>query len=211
MARDLNNRRFERLLVISGPIVERVATGTNISHMVRCDCGTEKKVKSSSLVSGKTRSCGCLVNTRALRHGETHTPLYAKWRGIMQRCYYPMHASYKNYGGRGITVCKEWKEDYLSFRNWALANGYADDLEPDRIDNNRGYSPDNVQWVSRLDNCQNKRNSINITAFGETKTVAEWIRDDRCVITNRNTLVQRLKRLQWPAEKAITLRPNARR
>jgi len=105
--------------------------------------------------------------------------LHNVWRGMKERCNNPNSVSYKNYGGRGIKVCKEWSEDYESFRDWALKNGYDNsksrkEQNLDRIDNNKGYSPDNCRWVTQSENMRNKRDNVLITKDGVTKTATEW-------------------------------------
>ena len=99
---------------------------------------------------------------------------------MKDRCYNKRLKAYENYGARGIRVCHEWEISFMAFREWAMANGYCEGLEIDRKDNNGHYTPDNCQWISHAENCRNKRNNINLTAWGETKTLAEWVEDDRC-------------------------------
>ena len=95
------------------------------------------------------------------------------WYAIRYRCFNPNSTFYYRYGGRGITVCKEW-DNKQSFREWAVNNGYADDLTIDRIDNDKGYSPDNCRWVSMKENCNNRSSCHYVTAFGETRSLREW-------------------------------------
>lgn len=96
------------------------------------------------------------------------------WRNMIQRCHNPNHRQYCSYGGRGITVCDEWRNDYSCFREWALKNGYAQGLTIDRIDNNGGYSPQNCRWATYKEQNRNKRSNRNITLNGETKCLSEW-------------------------------------
>ena len=91
------------------------------------------------------------------RHGDYKTRLYRIWADMKSRCYYEKNNHYDTYGGRGITVCDEWKNDFVLFRNWALANGYSDELTLDRKDNNIGYTPDNCRWVTRAAQAHNLR------------------------------------------------------
>ena len=126
-----------------------------------CECGEYTKVRSDHLKSGNTSSCGCLMIERftdkSITHGKSYHRLYGVWRGMKQRCYYDKHVNYKNYGGRGIDVCSEWKDSFEVFYNWSIDNGYKKGLEIDRIDNYKGYSPDNCRYVTREENNNNKR------------------------------------------------------
>lgn len=106
------------------------------------------------------KSCGC--NQNPIKHGECFTRLYRTWHHMKGRCLNPKNKDYKDYGGRDITICTEWIESYIIFRDWALSNGYVDNLEIDRIKNNEGYSPKNCRWVTHKENCNNKRKEYNL-------------------------------------------------
>lgn len=121
---------------------------------------------------------------------------------MRDRCKNPNNPAHHHYGGRGITVCREWDESYYAFKEWAEANGYSDDLELDRINNDGPYSPDNCRWVSHKANTRNTRRSNYLTAFGERKTLAEWVEDPRCVV-GRSALDGRLQN-DWEPEAALT-------
>lgn len=121
---------------------------------------------------------------------------------MISRCENPANKSYVNYGGRGIKVCALWRSDYLQFLAWAVATGYAKKLTIDRKDTNGDYSPDNCRWVTSKKNNNNRRNNIQVSAFGDTKTISDWADDPRCVV-KRKSLERRLYR-GWPPEKAIT-------
>ena len=110
---------------------------------------------------------------------------------------------YKDYGGRGITVCDEWSDSYLVFKEWAVKSGYKEGLEIDRKNNNKGYHPDNCRWVTHLKNMQNTRRNIFIDAFGETKCLNEWERDVRSKVL-RKSIIYRIDKLGWTPEQAIT-------
>lgn len=132
-------------------------------------------------------------------HGCTKTRLYHIWRSMCQRCEYQRHERYADYGGRGITVCREWRDSFSVFRGWALANGYRDDLTIDRIEANGNYEPGNCRWVTRADQNRNKRDSRLVTYNGETRTIKEW---SRIVGVNYTTLLYRLDN-GWDVETAF--------
>ena len=136
----------------------------------------------------------------SFKHGETGTPLYNMWHHMKQRCYNIKNHNYKDYGGRGIAVCDEWRNSYLVFKAWAVNNGYKEGLTIDRIDNNKGYSPNNCRWATRKQQARNRRSTRLTTYKGVTKPLAEW-----CEILSLNywTVVSRLDRLGWSIEDAL--------
>jgi len=174
--------RFGRLVVIDFAYLKKFAHWNCI-----CDCGNKTIVRSSRLTLGRTKSCGCLVKENykiatpasAIKnktHGDSKTRLYGVYHRMTARCCYSKNKDYKDYGGRGITVCSEWLENYEAFRDWAVANGYNDNsrLTIDRIDVNGNYEPSNCRWVTNKVQQRNKRNNRLITIDGITKTIFEW-------------------------------------
>lgn len=125
------------------------------------------------------------------------TRLYGIWRGMLSRCC----PTVRNYGKRGISVCEEWKA-YPVFKQWALANGYTDTLTIDRINVDGHYEPGNCRWITRGAQSNNRRNSKYLTAFGETKTMIDWSRDPRSIVSYR-LLKKRVIEQQWPIEHAL--------
>ena len=171
---DLTGQRFGRLVVIKE--AGRSSDG-RVRWLCKCDCGNYTSTPSTkTLRNGTCRSCGCIERERPNKqtHGKSNTKLFAVWNAMKQRCYNPNNRSYKNYGGRGITVCQEWKEDFQTFYDWAIANGYKKGLEIDRIDVNGNYEPDNCRWTNSKKNNNNRRNNVKIKIGREEHTVAEW-------------------------------------
>lgn len=127
----------------------------------KCDCGNMVTVLSGALVSGDTRSCGCLqkeiAKTTFTKHGTWGSRLYKIWASMKSRCYNKKCTSYKWYGEKGVTICDEWLNDCGAFSNWAMANGYKDDLTIDRIDPYGNYEPSNCRWITLAEQQLNKR------------------------------------------------------
>lgn len=150
--------------------------------LCQCDCGNLKTINLNSLVRGTSTSCGCYrkeyIRQRNTTHGLTKDHkierLYNIWSKMKSRCNKIDDPGYENYGGRGIKICPEWENDYMTFRMWAFANGYADDLTIDRIDNNKGYEPDNCRWTTMKVQSNNTRVNHKVTYREETHTLSEW-------------------------------------
>jgi len=141
----------------------------------------------------------------AKKHGKRYSNLYKVWEGLRRRCNDPNALYYKNYGGRGISVCSEWNNDFLSFYNWAKENGYKEGLTIDRIDNNGNYEPFNCRWATPKEQANNRRNTPIVTLNGVTKTSREW---DQYFGLRAGTVNQRMCR-GMAADKALQSRmPN---
>jgi len=121
-------------------------------------------------------------------HEKTRTKMYEKWCSMKRRCNNPNTKDYKNYGGRGIAVCEEWNE-FIPFMEWSNENGYSDDLEIDRRNNELGYSPSNCRYITRLENASNKRSNHYITIGGNAKTITQWAETSGL---NRKTIQSRI-------------------
>lgn len=156
--KDLLDKQYGRLTVID--YAENAKYGST-RWLCKCECGNEVVVQTNKLLSGETVSCGCYHREKVTKHGLEGTRIYHIWTGMIYRCYNEKHPRYKNYGGRGITVCDEWRDDIKAFQEWAEANGYQEELTIDRIDNNGNYEPDNCQWITLMENtkkaCRNRR------------------------------------------------------
>ena len=149
--------------------------------LCKCDCGNITYTMTSNLTSYSVISCGCVQRKKAydicMKRNITHgfskkERLYFIWKSMKQRCLNPHNKEYKNYGGRGISVCKEWN-DYTVFKEWALSNGYNLKLSIDRIDNNGNYCPENCRWTTKAIQNSNKRSNIFLTYNGETYSPME--------------------------------------
>ena len=182
---DIKGKKFNRLTVL-----EYVG---NSKWLCKCACGKETIVLGADIRSGHTKSCGCYNSEQAkLRnstHNKTKTRLYETWEHIKRRCYSITCNDYKNYGSRGIKVCDEWRNDFMAFYNWAIQNGYDDNLTIDRIDNNGNYEPSNCRWVDRYIQANNTRRNHYYIVNGEKLTISEIARKYNM---NYNTLNNRL-------------------
>lgn len=203
----LAGRRFGRLTAIE-PSDVRIGVRQRTSWLCRCDCGTTLIVETGRLTSGNTRSCGCLAKevqaTLHLKHGGARkgskTRLYRIWMNMHQRCYDPNFTAAHRWGGRGIKVCEEW-HDFATFRAWARANGYADDLSIDRIDNDGDYEPSNCRWATPTQQARNTRLTRFLTYRGRTRPAADWAED---VGLTTKTLTQRIDKYGWSVARAIS-------
>lgn len=182
--KDLTNQKFNNLLVL-----ELYSTDKSTIWKCQCDCGNITYVAGGHLKDGHTKSCGCLKGeirnghffqglsgekNPSYKHGLTHTKLYETWSNMKTRCYNQKGRRYKDYGGRKIKVCEEWKNDFISFYNWAIANGYKENLTLDRINVNGNYEPSNCRWVDWKKQQNNRRNNF-IIEYNKTKhTLQEW-------------------------------------
>ena len=159
--------RFGRLTV-----VKDLGRADNKHYaLCKCDCGNEVKAPIYNLNSGKTISCGCYAKEKTISRSTTHglsnkSPLYDVWKSMKERCYNPNNHAFSDYGGRNISICEEWKNDYKSFYLWATENGWKRGLTIDRIDNNKGYCPENCRLADRFTQARNKRNNKEISHKG---------------------------------------------
>lgn len=205
---DLSGKRYGRLTVMHQNGFKYNPSGqrTVLWHC-KCDCGKEKDIPASTLKNGRSKSCGCLnrelSSERATKHGGCKQymleRLYKIWRDMKNRCYQESSINFKNYGGRGIKICERWM-DYKNFRDWAVSHGYKDGLSIDRIDVNGNYCPENCRWATAVEQANNRRTNISITAFGMTKTAAEW---EKYAGIKQHTILARINS-GWSAEKAVS-------
>lgn len=200
--KDLTGQKFGRWTVIA-----RAENGDRHTAWVcQCECGTNKVVEGMSLKNGDSKSCGCyhaeMMSEKFTTHGKSHRiRLYKTWANMKLRCFNPNTKCYEHYGGRGITVCDEWLK-FEPFYEWAMANGYTDDLTIDRIDANGNYEPSNCRWATMTEQARNKRQNTHFTYAGETHTISEWA---QITGLSRTTIRSRIKR-GWTIEQALRTR-----
>ena len=192
---NLVGKRFNRLTVIK-------YMGKS-KWLCKCDCGNETIVDSHNLRTNHTKSCGCYnkekFKQRFTTHGLSTTRIYKIYLGIKKRCYNKNYREFHLYGGRGIKVCQEWLDDFMSFYIWSGANGYKDDLTIDRIDVNGNYESTNCRWITQAEQNLNTRKNHYITYNGITMSMKQWA--EKCNLSY-STLQHRIYR-NWNVEKAL--------
>lgn len=206
--KDLTGQKFDRLTVI-----KRAGTSKSgkVLWLCECSCGERNQITTttSNLITGNTKSCGCLAKESASRtgkantiHGDTDTRLYRIFRGMKDRCYNSKNKDYARYGGRGIKVCEEWLNDYITFKKWAISNGYQEDLTIERKDFDKDYCPENCEWISMSQQQRNKSSNRVMTYNGESKILVEW--DEQFHIPY-NVLCARINERGHTFEEAINM------
>lgn len=169
-----------------------------------------REVEKVLAIGRKSKSCGCarekLIGEYQTKHGYASSnnkrhKLYTIWDAMKQRCYNKNNCDYKNYGGRGIKVCNEWRNDFVKFKDWALANGYKKGLTIDRINNNRKYHPRNCRWATYKEQNRNTRSNHILSFRNETHCITKWA---EILGISRETLYYRINLHKWSIEKALT-------
>lgn len=199
--------RFGHLVVIGKSRKKLYSHGT--CWLCRCDCGKRIVCWGTRLRNGNHKHCGCKTfgNLSKARktHGLSYSPVYRVWKGMLSRCYYAKSDSYADYGGRGITVCREWRNHPEKFVAWSESHGYRKGLSIDRIDNDGNYSPSNCRWITKIWQGRNQRSNHVLTWKGKSKTIAEW-----ADITGirYHTISKRVLKYKWSVEDALTEEPS---
>lgn len=193
----LTGKRFGKLLVL-----ERAESSNSgrTRWRCKCDCGSETIVDGFLLRNGKTKSCGCLKYSK--RNGyinEKNKRLHSIWANMKSRCNNKNSKSYSVYGGKGIKVCKDW-EKFLDFQNWAIANGYSDELTIERLDVNKNYCPENCCWIPKSEQAKNRTCTYKIMHNGKEKNLTELCKE---LNLNYKRIHNRIHKLGWNVEKAI--------
>jgi hypothetical protein len=186
---DIVGKRFGRLVVLSP-----IRKNGRLKYKCQCDCGNITTVCRYNLLNGNTTSCGCyhreVISKIHRSHGSTPRRLYNIWTGMHSRCYDKNCSCYDRYGGRGIRICPEWRNDYPKFRDWSLSHGYSSDLSIDRINTNGDYSPDNCRWADVITQANNKHNNHYLVIDGARYSVNQAARQFGI---NNKTILWRLK------------------
>jgi hypothetical protein len=192
---NLNDQKFGQLAP-----VKFIETRKGIAYwLCKCDCGNEVIKAAKLLKNGHTTTCGDL-NAHPRKHGKSNTRLFSIWQDMKNRCKNPNIKNYKNYGERGIRVCDEWINSFEMFWNWAVNNGYQQNLTIDRINSNGNYNPENCRWADDITQSNNKRVCNYITINGVTKTATEWGRENGI---SGKLVMQRMK-AGWPQDELFS-------
>lgn len=173
---DLSGCRFGRLTVIS----RAENKGSRVCWLCLCDCGGTTITRGDTLRGGTAESCGCLqkegMSARTKTHGMHRTKIYAVWQSMKHRCHTPTHKAYHRYGGRGITVCDRWMDSFENFVS-DMGDRPTKGHSIERIDNNKGYSPDNCKWATSREQNNNTSSTVKISFLGKTQSIAQWARE----------------------------------
>lgn len=198
---DLRGQKYGRLT----PIKYDRTENKRAYWICKCDCGNLISVATNNLRNGHTKSCGCYAHEErvknATKHEMTGTRLYRIWANMITRATNPKYIEADRYSGRGITVCDEWRNSSNVFFEWALNHGYSDDLSLDRIDNSKGYYPENCRFTDFKTQCRNRDSNLIIEFHGEKKPLIEW---SEILGIDYKKLHNRIKKHKWDIERAFT-------
>lgn len=209
--KNLVGQKFGKLLVINP--TDKRNSKREVIWECKCDCGNKTFANTYSLTSGHTKSCGCSINHESLsaagkkgggivKHNLSKTRIYKTYTDMIHRCHNPNNPEFKNYGSRGIKVCDEWldKENgVMSFYNWAINNGYKENLSIDRIDVNGNYCPENCRWATNKEQQNNKRNNCFLEYNGKILTIAQWSE----ILNIKASYIYKKNRQNWNLDKII--------
>jgi hypothetical protein len=195
---DLTGQKFNYLTVIGR---DGVTTKGQVIWKCRCDCGNITRSVGNHLKNGRKKSCGCKTNRHYNRtHGMSKTRIYHEWLSMRKRCNNENDKDYYRYGGRGIKVCDDWNESFERFYEWAMNNGYQDNLTIERLDNDKGYNSENCKWIPMSEQSNNREFCRLFTYNGKTQNLHRWCLEmnvDYKLVNNR------INALGWDFEKAI--------
>jgi hypothetical protein len=203
--------KFGRWTVVSEATPRKYKSGARRYFSCQCSCGVFRDVEMATLLHGRSLSCGCLksemTSERHFVHGEnlTNSKLYRTWSNMIQRCENKKNKSYYDYGGRGIRVYSDWTKDggYKKFKEYVITScglPPSNDHQIDRIDNDAGYNPGNIRWVTRTENARNKRSNRKIRHNGSVQCLSAWADSSGL---RRETISKRLK-MGWGIKRALS-------
>ena len=172
--KNIIGNKYNKLTVLNFEKKELRKNHWRYYYKCKCECGKTTIVERDNIVSGKTKTCGCSRSEAKTKHNLCHSRIYKIYNDMKKRCYNKKSKSYKNYGERGIVICKEWLNDFMNFYNWSMENGYADNLSIDRINVDGDYEPSNCRWATQKEQANNTRRNRYLTYKGETHTISEW-------------------------------------
>lgn len=209
---DISGKRFFRLVAIEKD--DSKYDGRHVYWKCKCDCGNEVIVRKDSLLSGHAKSCGCYLQERykdghLKTHGMKNTRIYGIWGGMKTRCFCKSAPKYSSYGGRGITVCKDWTDDFMNFYNWSMNNGYSDELTIDRIDPNGNYEPSNCRWANHETQNYNKRSTRKIVVDGKEKTLKDIEKEYGIPMSTLRSRYQKYKSGKYTVDDLISKKKSA--
>lgn len=212
MKENLCGKRFGKLIVIQQLDSKQYPRFSgSIIYECQCDCGNTTIVTRSKLIHNHTQSCGCMRKSSAAKlfttHKQTGSRLFNIFYNMKQRCLNPHAPAYDKYGGRGIKICDEWKNQngFDNFYNWAIQNGYQENLSIDRINNDGDYAPDNCRWTTMKTQSNNRSSNTYITFHNQTHTLSEWA---DIIGIDHSVLSQRINKLGMTIEEAFTRKIN---
>ena len=196
-AKNIAGLKFNKLL----PIKPIARSSQGILWLCKCDCGNTTKLTTGKIISGQTRSCGCLWHGDIMHHYMSKTPTHVSWTSMRERCRNKNHINFSNYGGRGISVCGRWN-DFNAFLSDMGERPPGTSIE--RINNNENYTPENCCWATQTEQMNNMRRNVFLTHDGITLSESQWARK---VGISRQVLHYRIHKFGWSAKKALTTKP----
>ena len=197
--KDMTGMKFGRITVVCKDAETPIRKDKSSRWMCRCECGTVKSISRGQLLAGETNSCGCLRKEKLTKKYPRSGRLYQCWCDMKNRCSNPHVEDYDHYGGKGITVCPEWENDYAAFYEWAMANGYKSNLTLDRMDSDGNYCPENCRWTTPAVQTNNRVVTRYLDINGVTKPRSEWAKElgisyrKMRYLDDKNKLVEFLK------------------
>lgn len=188
----------EAILNIREAVQKEVERAVKLDMAIK-DSGKRREFErhKSDRINKNGDARGCYIT-----HGMSKTRIYQIWTDLKRRCYNPKNKRYNRYGGRGIRVCEEWRNDFQSFYDWSMEHGYSENLSIDRIDVDGNYEPSNCRWITMKEQQRNTSRSRFVTANGQTKTVAEW---SEITGIRQDVIKDRLNKLHWSEQDSVTI------